>query len=52
MSDIVKAAKDHLVSLRAGKPIGVMGFSMGAAWAVMTAAKEPDIAAMVLFYGV
>jgi len=24
MGDIVKAAKDHLVSLRAGKPIGVM----------------------------
>lgn len=51
MGDIVKAAKDHLVSLRSGKPIGVMGFSMGAAWAIATMTKEPDIAATVLFYG-
>ena len=49
MGDIVKAAKDHLVSLRPGKPIGVMGFSMGAAWAIMTMTKEPDIVATVLF---
>ncbi len=51
MSAMVKAAKDHLVSLRPGKPIGAMGFSMGTDWAVMTAAKEPDVAATVLFYG-
>ncbi len=51
MGDIVKAAKDHLASLRPGKPIGVMGFSMGAAWAVLTMTKEPDVAATVLFYG-
>ena len=51
MGDIVKAAKDHLASLRPGKPIGVMGFSMGAAWAIMTMTKEPDVAATVLFYG-
>ena len=48
---IVKAAKDHLGSLRPGKPIGVLGFSMGAAWAIVTAANEPDVAATVLFYG-
>ena len=51
MDDTVKAAKDHLVSLRAGKPIGMMGFSMGAAWAIETTVKEPDVAATVLFYG-
>ena len=51
MGDIVKAAKDHLVSLRLDKPIGVIGFSMGAAWAIMTMTKEPDVAATVLFYG-
>ncbi len=51
MRAMVKAAKDHLVSLRSGKSIGVLGFSMGTDWAVITAAKEPDILAMVLFYG-
>jgi len=51
MGDIVKAAKNHLVSLQPGKPIGVMGFSMGAAWAIIVAANEPDVAATVLFYG-
>lgn len=51
MGDTVKAAKDHLVSLQPGKPIGVIGFSMGAAWAIMTMTKEPDVAATVLFYG-
>ena len=51
MGAIVKAAKDHLAALQPGKPIGVMGFSMGAAWSIMTAANEPDVAATVLFYG-
>jgi len=51
MSAMVKAAKDHLVSLQPGKSIGVLGFSMGTDWAVITAAKEPDISATVLFYG-
>ena len=51
MGNIVKAAKHHLVSLRLGKPIGVMGFSMGAAWAIVTMTKEPDVVATVLFYG-
>jgi len=48
---MVKAAKDHLVSLRKGERIGLMGFSMGTDWAVITAANEPDVAAIVLFYG-
>ena len=51
MGSIVKAGKDSLVALQPGKPIGVIGFSMGAAWAIIAAAKEPDIAATVLFYG-
>ncbi len=51
MSTMVQAAKDHLVSLRTGKPVGLLGFSMGTDWSIITAAKEPDVAATVLFYG-
>jgi carboxymethylenebutenolidase len=51
MGAMVKAAKDHLASLRTGEPIGVLGFSMGTDWAVITAANEPNVAAIVLFYG-
>ena len=52
MGDTVKAAKDYLADLRAGSPMGVMGFSMGAGWALAVAEREPDVAASVLFYGV
>jgi carboxymethylenebutenolidase len=51
MGAMVKAAKDHLASLRTARPIGLMGFSMGTDWAVITAANEPDVASTVLFYG-
>lgn len=51
MGDTVKAARDHLVSLNTGKPIAVLGFSMGAEWALIVAANEPDVSAVVLFYG-
>jgi carboxymethylenebutenolidase len=51
MGAMVKAAKDHLASLRRGKPVAIVGFSMGTDWAVITAANEPDVAAIVLFYG-
>jgi carboxymethylenebutenolidase len=51
MGAMVKAAKDHLVSLRTGRPIGLIGFSMGTDWAVITAANESDVASTVLFYG-
>jgi len=51
MGGTVKAAKDYLVSLNTGKPIGVLGFSMGASWALIVSANESDIAAAVLFYG-
>ncbi|HUH98224.1 MAG TPA: dienelactone hydrolase family protein [Anaerolineales bacterium] len=51
MGDTVQAAKNYLSGLRAGQPIGVMGFSMGAAWSVLLAAKAPDVSTVVLFYG-
>jgi carboxymethylenebutenolidase len=51
MAAMVRAAKDHLVSLRPGKPFGMLGFSMGTDWAIITAANEPGVAAIVLFYG-
>ena len=51
MAALIQAAKDRLVSLRPGKPIGIVGFSMGTDWALVTAAKEADVAATVLFYG-
>ena len=51
MGDIVKVAKDHLTSLRVGKPIGVLGFSMGADWSLNVAENNPDVSAAVLFYG-
>jgi carboxymethylenebutenolidase len=48
---VVKAAKDQLAGLQKGRPVAILGFSMGTDWAVITAANEPDIAAIVLFYG-
>lgn len=51
MGDTVKAAKDYLVSLHPGKPIAVLGFSMGASWTLIAAANKPDVSAAVLFYG-
>jgi carboxymethylenebutenolidase len=51
MGDIVKAAKDHLAGLHPGKPIAVLGFSMGAAWSLVVAENAQDVSAAVLFYG-
>ncbi len=51
MGAVVKASKEHLVSLQRDKPIALVGFSMGTDWAVITAANQPDVAAVVLFYG-
>ncbi len=49
--NIVKAAKEHLVSLRTGKLIATLGFSMGAAWALDTAENDPNVSSVVMFYG-
>lgn len=47
----VFTAKDHLRGITKGK-IGVIGFSMGAAWAfILTSSTPEQIGAAVLFYG-
>lgn len=51
LGDTVMAAKDHLYALTHNK-IGAIGFSMGAAWALVAAENDPEkITATVLFYG-
>jgi carboxymethylenebutenolidase len=48
---IVMAAKNYLYNFTKNK-IGLIGFSMGAAWALVTAENDPEkITATVLFYG-
>ncbi len=51
MAALVNTAKDHLLSLRSGEPFGIVGFSMGTDWALITATRDPRVAAVVLFYG-
>jgi carboxymethylenebutenolidase len=52
--DKVMAAKDYLLhhpSVK-GQKVSVIGFSMGAAWAIIAAAYDPaHIASVALFYG-
>jgi carboxymethylenebutenolidase len=53
-ANIILAAREYLLHLpeRKGETIGVIGFSMGAAWALVVAAHKPEqVAAAVLFYG-
>jgi len=54
VGDTVIAARDFLrahASVR-GEKIGVIGFSMGAGWAMIAAGHQPDqVGATVLFYG-
>jgi carboxymethylenebutenolidase len=54
VGDTAMAARDFLLthdSVR-GEKIGVIGFSFGAAWAMVVAAHAPEkVAATVLFYG-
>ena len=53
VGDVVMAAKDYLLARSTGDKIGVVGFSMGGAWALVVASYDPDkIAATVLFYGI
>ena len=53
IGDTVMAAKDYLLSHSEGEKIGVIGFSMGAAWSLVVASYDPDkIAATILFYGI
>ena len=52
INDIVMAAKDYLLARTEGQ-IGVIGFSFGAAWALVVGARDSgQISATVLFYGV
>ncbi|MBV6449616.1 MAG: hypothetical protein MHPDNHAH_00328 [Anaerolineales bacterium] len=50
MGSAIKAAHDHLAA-HTKQSIGVIGFSMGAGWALTVAAHESDVAAVVQFYG-
>src|SRR5688572_20493043 len=51
VGDTVMAAKDYLRNKVKGK-IGVVGFSMGGAWALILASNNADeVGATVLFYG-
>jgi carboxymethylenebutenolidase len=51
VGDTVFAAKNYLRNMVKGK-IGVVGFSMGGAWALVLASNTPDeIGTTVLFYG-
>jgi len=50
MGGTVEAAVKHLKA-QTGAPLGVVGFSMGSGWALALAANEPDVKALVQFYG-
>ncbi len=50
MGGVIKAAHDHLAA-QTKRPMGILGFSMGAGWALPVAANESDVAAVVQFYG-
>jgi carboxymethylenebutenolidase len=49
----VMASSDYLASHPAvkGRRVGVVGFSMGANWALWLSSKNPDLSAVVVFYG-
>ena len=49
---IALGAVDHLTSrLGAQAKVGAVGFSMGAPWAMWTAARRPQVGASVVYYG-
>ncbi len=52
--EIAVTAMNYLVHYptRKGQKLGIVGFSMGAAWAMVLAARQPQrVGAVVLFYG-
>ncbi len=52
VGDTVMAAVKALSARTGGQPVGVIGFSMGAAWTLIAAAHVPDkVGAAVVFYG-
>ena len=50
MGDTVEAAVKHLKA-QTGTHLGVIGFSMGSAWALVVAANAPDVHPVVQVYG-
>lgn len=50
LENIVRAGLRHLAALTGGS-LGVMGFSMRAYWSMAAAANDPEVKAVVLFYG-
>lgn len=48
----VAAAAEALAERAAGPGLGVVGFSLGAAYALGLSASNPDVHAVVVFYGV
>ncbi|HET7224755.1 MAG TPA: dienelactone hydrolase family protein, partial [Candidatus Eisenbacteria bacterium] len=48
---VALAAIDRVAALAGAAPIGAVGFSLGAAWAVWCAAKRSSIGASVAYYG-
>jgi carboxymethylenebutenolidase len=54
MKEIVLSAADYLRSVPSvsGRKIGVLGFSMGAAWSLLLSTLKPEsVGAVVVFYG-
>jgi carboxymethylenebutenolidase len=48
---VALAAIDRLAASDGASRIGAVGFSMGAAWAMWSAAKRPAVAASAVYYG-
>lgn len=48
---VALAAIDQLAGSNGAREIGVVGFSMGAAWALWSAAQRPAVATTVVYYG-